>query len=184
MSILQKHYQSIVSKLKEELNYENIMQVPSLSKIVLNVGLKQTDNLTKSLEKVIEELTTISGQKAVKTYARKSIAGFKLREGMPLGAMVTLRGKSMYYFLERLIHVAIPRIRDFKGLNPKSFDGRGNYNLGIKEHIIFPEINVDKVDSYHGLNVTLVSTAKNNEEGYRLFEKLGVPFVKTTLKSS
>ncbi len=184
MTNLYKHYKKIVPELKTELNYNNVMEVPCLSKIVLNVGLSQSDNITKSLEKVVEELTSIAGQKAIKTFAKKSIAGFKLREGMPLGAKVTLRGNSMYYFLERLIAVAIPRIRDFKGLSVKSFDGRGNYNLGIKEHIIFPEIDIDKVDSYHGLNVTIVSTAKDNEAAHLLLKKLGMPFKKDLVKQA
>ena len=178
MSNLYKKYKSMLPELQKELQYKNIMQVPSLNKIVLNVGLSQSDNISKALKTVLDELTQITGQKAIKTYARKSIAGFKLREGMPLGAKVTLRGERMYHFLERLIHVAIPRIRDFKGLNPKSFDGRGNYSLGIKEQIIFPEIDVDKVDSYHGLNITIASTAKTNLESYALLNKLGMPFIK------
>ena len=175
---MQKYKDQIVGALKEEFSYASVMQVPRLEKIVLNVGMGDASANPKGLEVAIEELATITGQRPVKTMARKSIAGFKLREGMPMGARVTLRGQRMFEFLERLVNVALPRVRDFKGLNPNGFDGRGNYNMGIKEQIVFPEIDVDKVDSYHGMNITMVSTAKTDGEAHSLFTKLGLPFRK------
>ena len=175
---MQKYKDEIVGALKEEFKFTTIMQVPRLEKIVLNVGMGDASANPKGLEVALEELATITGQRPVKTIARKSSAGFKLREGMPMGARVTLRGKRMFEFLERLVNVALPRVRDFKGLNPKGFDGSGNYNMGIKEQIIFPEIDVDKVDIYHGMNITMVTTAKNDEEARSLFTRLGLPFKK------
>ena len=177
-ALLQKYKKEIVPALREQFAYASVMQVPRLEKIVLNVGMGSAIGNPKGLEVAQEELGLITGQRAVKTMARKSIAGFKLREGMPLGAKVTLRGQRMFEFLERLVNVALPRVRDFKGLNPKGFDGRGNYNLSIKEQIIFPEIDVDKVDSYHGMNITFTTTAQNDEEGLAFLERMGFPFRK------
>lgn len=177
MSILQQKYKKeLVPLLKRELGLRNVMQVPRLEKIVINVGVGQALSNPKSLEVSYEELGTITGQRAVKTYARKSIAAFKLRESMPIGCMVTLRGQRMFAFLDRLINITLPRVRDFRGLSPRSFDGRGNYNLSLKEQIVFPEIDVDKVDSYHGMNITVVSTSQKDEEARALLRYLGMPF--------
>jgi large subunit ribosomal protein L5 len=152
------------------------MAVPKLSKIIVNMGLGEAVSDPKVLDRAVEELATITGQKPVITKARKSIAGFKLRAGMPIGCMVTLRKERMYEFFERLVNVALPRVRDFKGVSPKAFDGRGNYTLGIREQLIFPEINYDKVDKLRGLSIAIVTTAKTDEEGYQLLRELGVPF--------
>ena len=179
MSVLKKKYKDeIVSALKEQFSYKSVMQVPRLEKIVLNIGMGDAHTNPKALEVAMEELGLITGQRPVKTVARKSIAGFKLREGMILGTRVTLRGQRMWEFLERLINIDLPRVRDFKGLNPKAFDGHGNYNLSVKEQIIFPEIDVDKVDSYHGLNITMVTTAANDEEARALLTAFGMPYKK------
>ncbi len=177
MSLLQQKYKKeLVSLIRKELGLKNVMQVPYLEKIILNIGVGSAASEPKKLEQSAEELTTISGQRSVKTRARKSIAGFKLREGMHIGCMVTLRGQRMYAFLARLIDVALPRVRDFRGINRNAFDGRGNYNLSIKEQTIFPEIDVDKVSSYHGMNITLVSNTKSDDESRVLLEHLGMPF--------
>ena len=177
MSLLQQKFKKdIIPGLKQELGLKNIMEVPHLEKVVVNVGVGQAVSNPKSLEVAYEELATITGQRAVKTYARKSIAGFKLREGMPIGCMVTLRGQRMFAFLDRLVNITLPRVRDFRGLSPKAFDGRGNYNLSLKEQIVFSEIDVDKVDSYHGMNITVVSTAEKDEEARALLRRLGMPF--------
>ena len=179
MSALKKKYKDeIVSALKTEFSYKSVMQVPRLEKIILNIGMGDAHTNPKALEVAMEELGLITGQRPVKTIARKSIAGFKLREGMILGTRVTLRGQRMFEFLERLINIDLPRVRDFKGLNPKAFDGRGNYNLSVKEQIIFPEIDVDKVDSYHGLNITMVTTARTDDEGRALLTAFGMPYRK------
>ena len=179
MSVLKKKYKDeIVSALKEQFSYKSVMQVPRLEKIVLNIGMGDAHTNPKALEVAMEELGLITGQRPVKTVARKSIAGFKLREGMILGTRVTLRGQRMWEFLERLINIDLPQVRDFKGLNPKAFDGRGNYNLSVKEQIIFPEIDGDKVDSYHGLNITMVTTAANDEEARALLTAFGMPYKK------
>ena len=178
MSLQQKYNKEIVPALKEELALKNVMELPRLKKIVVNVGVGQAVSNPKSLETVYDELAAIAGQRAVKTYARKSIAAFKLREGMPIGCMVTLRRQRMFSFLDRLINIILPRVRDFRGLNPRAFDGYGNYNLSLKEQIVFPEIDVDKVDSYHGMNITVVSTAKKDEEARALLRHLGMPFVR------
>lgn len=170
------YIQEIVPKLMKEFNYKSVMEVPKLEKIVLNMGLGEAIQNVKILDSAVEELAAISGQKAVITKAKKSIATFKLRQGMPIGAMVTLRQARMYEFLDRLLNVSIPRVRDFKGLSPKAFDGNGNYSLGIKEQLIFPEINYDKIDKIKGLNVTIVTTAKNDEESRALLKYLGMPF--------
>jgi large subunit ribosomal protein L5 len=179
MSSLQKEYKTkIASELKSHFSYKTVMQVPVLEKIVLNIGMGDAGTNPKGLEVALEELGLITGQRPVKTVARKSIAGFKLREGMTIGCKVTLRGARMYEFLERLTRIALPRVRDFKGLATTGFDGRGNYNFSIKEQIIFPEIDVDKVDSYHGMNITMVTTAKTNDEAMQLLTMLGLPFKK------
>jgi len=162
--------------LMESLKYKTVMQVPKLEKIVLNVGMGDAHSNTNYLNSVIEELTMITGQKAVKTVARKSIANFKIREGYDVGCRVTLRGIMMYEFIDRLINVALPRVRDFKGLSPKSFDTNGNYNFSIMEQIIFPEINFDKTEKIHGINVTIVTTAKSKEEALALLKEFRMPF--------
>ena len=177
MSRLQEQYNSEISKnLFKKLNYKNIHEVPKISKIVLNLGLGEAKDDAKIIEKAQEELSLIAGQKAIKTKAKKAIAGFKIRAGMPLGVSVTLRNKIMYEFLDRLINIAIPRIRDFRGLETNSFDGNGNYSFGIKEQIIFPEINYDKIDKVRGLNITICTTAKNNEDGLELLRNFNMPF--------
>jgi len=162
--------------LMQEFGYRNPMQVPKITRVVLNMGLGEAIQNIKVLESAVEELKDISGQKAIITRAKKSIAAFKVREGMPIGCMVTLRGERMYHFLDKLFNVALPRVRDFKGISPNSFDGRGNFSLGIKEQIIFPEIDYDKIDKIKGLNVTIVTTAKTDEEGRFLLKTLGMPF--------
>lgn len=174
--ILAKYKESVSGELMSHFAYKSFMQVPRLEKITINIGIGDAHSNPKSLEKAMDELAAITGQAPIKTISRKSIAGFKIREGMVLGCKVTLRSEKMYEFLSRLINVAIPRIRDFKGINPKSFDGRGNYNMSINEQIIFPEINVDKVDTYHGMNITMVTTARTDDEAKFLLEKLGMPF--------
>ncbi len=177
MSRLQEQYKAEISKnLFEKLNCKNIHEVPKITKIILNIGLGEAKDDVKLVEKAQEELSLIAGQKAVKTKAKKAIAGFKIRAGMPLGVSVTLRNKIMYEFLDRLINIAIPRIRDFRGLNPKSFDGNGNYSMGIKEQIIFPEINYDKIDKVRGLNITICTTAKNNNDSLELLKSFNMPF--------
>ena len=179
MSRLRKLYQTeVVPKLIEIFNYRNPLQVPRLEKIVINMGLGEAVQNIKILESASEELAQISGQKPVITRARKSIAAFKLRKGMPIGCMVTLRGNRMYDFYDKLVNIALPRVRDFHGVSPRSFDGRGNYTLGIKEQIIFPEIDYDKIDRIKGMNVTIVTTAETDEEGRVLLELLGMPFRK------
>tara|TARA_B100001123_G_C15146407_1_gene961717 strand:- start:614 stop:1165 length:552 start_codon:yes stop_codon:yes gene_type:complete len=167
---------TIKSKLMEKFQYKNIHQVPKITKIVLNMGIGDAKDDSKILDKAQEELTLITGQKAVKTKARKAIAGFKIREGMNLGVSVTLRNKIMYEFLDRLINIAMPRIRDFRGLNKNSFDGKGNFTLGIKEQIIFPEINYDKIDKVRGLNITICTSTDNNSEALELLKGFNMPF--------
>lgn len=166
----------IVPKLMNEMSYKSIMQVPKIEKIVINMGLGEAIQNVKILDSAVEELAKISGQKAVITKAKKSIASFKLRQGMPIGCMVTLRKDRMYEFLDRLMNISLARVRDFKGLSPKAFDGKGNYSLGVKEQLIFPEIDYDKIDKIKGLNVTIVTTAKTDEEGRALLKYLGMPF--------
>jgi large subunit ribosomal protein L5 len=165
-----------VPALKEQFNYKNVMQVPRLTKIVVNTSMADALNDVKVLETAAREIADITGQRPVLTKARKSIANFKLREGNTIGARVTLRGKMMYEFLNRLVNIALPRVRDFKGVSPKSFDGRGNYTLGLTEQIIFPEINFDKVSNVHGMNITFVTTARTDEEGRALLKNMGMPF--------
>ncbi len=174
-NLRRKYEEEVVPKLQKAFNYKSPMQVPRLQKIVINRGVGAAVNDKKLVDISVQELTLIAGQKAVPTYARRSIAGFKLREGMPIGARVTLRGNRMYEFLERLIRTALPRVRDFRGVSPK-LDGRGNYTLGIEEQIVFPEIDVDKVDKIMGMDITIVTSAKTDEEGFMLLAELGMPF--------
>lgn len=177
MSEMKAHYETqVVPKLMETFGYTNRMQVPRVEKVVLNMGLGQAIQNIKILDTAAEELKLIAGQKPVVTRAKRSIAAFKLRTGMPIGVAVTLRRQRMYDFLTKMINVAMARVRDFRGLSPKAFDGRGNYTLGIKEHIIFPEIDFDKVETIKGLNVTIVTTAKTDEEGRELLRLMGIPF--------
>ncbi len=176
---LKAHYdEKIRSSMKEEFGYKNDMQIPKLEKIVLNMGIGEAVNDTKKVKSAQEDLSTIAGQHAVITKAKNSIAGFKVREEMPLGTKVTLRGARMYEFLDRLINIAMPRIRDFRGVSEKSFDGRGNYAMGIKEHIVFPEINFDKVDEVWGMDVIMVTTAKTDAEARSLLAGFNMPFRK------
>ena len=168
--------QEVVPKLIETFKYKNVMEVPKFSKVVLNMGLGEAIQNVKILETAAEELKAIAGQHPVITRAKKSIAAFKLREGMPIGCMVTLRQERMFDFLQKLVNVALPRVRDFRGVSAKAFDGRGNYSLGIKEHIIFPEIDYDKIDAIKGLNVSIVTTARTDEEGKELLRLMGMPF--------
>ena len=161
----------------EKFHYRNMYQIPKISKIVLNMGIGEAKEDEKILDRAQEELALISGQRAVKTRAKKAIANFKIREGMPLGVSVTLRNKIMYEFLDRLINIAIPRIRDFRGLNPKSFDGNGNYTLGLKEQIIFPEINYDNIDKIRGLDITICTTSSSNAEAFELLKNFNMPFL-------
>ncbi len=166
----------IRERLKERFEYHSIMQVPRVLKITVNMGVGEAKTNAKALDSAVEELTTITGQRAQIRRARKSIAGFKIREGMPIGAKVTLRGARMYEFLDRLVSIALPRIRDFRGLSAQSFDGRGNYSLGVREQIIFPEIDYDDIDSVRGLDVAITTSAKTDEEGLALLRELGLPF--------
>ncbi len=176
MSLKEYYDQEVVPKLIEAFNYKNVFEVPRLKKVVLNIGLGEAIHNIKLLDSAKAELMLISGQAPVITRAKKSVAAFKLREGMPIGCMVTLRRKQMYDFYEKLVNIALPRVRDFRGISPKAFDGRGNYTLGIKEQIIFPEIEYDKIDTIKGMNITVVTTARNNEEGRELLKLLGMPF--------
>ncbi len=171
-----RYEQDVRTELMKELGFENPMQAPRLDKIVVNMGLGEAINNGKIIDASVEQLTAITGQKPVVTRARKSIANFKLRQGQSIGAMVTLRGDRMYEFFDRLVSIALPRVRDFKGVSPKAFDGKGNYTLGVREQIIFPEINYDKVEKIKGLNITVVTTARNDEEGRALLRRLGMPF--------
>ena len=174
---LKKQYEDQVrARLKELFSYSSIMQAPRIEKITLNMGVGEAKTNAKALDSAIEELTIIAGQRAQLRRARKSIAGFKIRAGMPIGAKVTLRGARMYEFLDRLVSIALPRIRDFRGLPPSSFDGKGNYSLGIREQIIFPEINYDDVETIRGLDVAITTTARTDEEGLALLRELGLPF--------
>ncbi len=179
MARLKEKYQvELVPQLKKDLQLDNVMEVPRVEKVVVNMGLGEAIQNIKILEAAVEELTKITGQKAVITKAKKSIATYKLREGMPIGCRVTLRRAQAYEFLDRLINIALPRVRDFKGVSPKGFDGRGNYTLGIREEIIFPEIDFDKIDKVKGMNVTIVTTARTDEEGRALLAAMGMPFRK------
>lgn len=177
MSRLRELYRDeIIPKMIEKFNYKNPMQVPVIEKVVLNMGVGEAIQNAKSLDGAVADLTMISGQKPVVTRARKSIAGFKLRQGMSIGCKVTLRGERMYDFLDKLINVALPRVRDFRGVSPNAFDGRGNYTLGIKEQLIFPEIDYDKIDKVRGLEVVIVTTARTDEEARELLRLMGMPF--------
>jgi large subunit ribosomal protein L5 len=179
MTRLRELYESkIKADLIKKFGYKNSMMAPKLEKIVLNMGLGEAVNDRKVVDKAVEEMTAIAGQKALATMAKKSIAGFKLREEMAIGSKVTLRGARMYEFLDRLVNIAMPRIRDFRGISPKSFDGRGNYAMGIKEHIIFPEIDYDKVDKMRGMDIVFVTTANTNEEAKELLSAFNMPFIK------
>jgi large subunit ribosomal protein L5 len=174
---LQERYrQEIVPALSKEFSFDNVMQVPRVTKIVLNIGLGEALQNAKAIDAAVADLTAIAGQKPVVTRAKKSVANFKLREGQAIGAMVTLRGARMYEFLDRLINVALPRIRDFRGVNRRSFDGRGNYSIGLREQIMFPEIEYDKVDKLRGLEISIVTSARNDAEGYALLKQFGMPF--------
>lgn len=174
--LLAKFQKEIVSDLMKEFSYRNVMEVPRLRKITLNMGLGEAIGNPKLIESAVDEMMAITGQRPVVTKAKKSVASFKLRAGMKIGVMVTLRRAKMYEFFDRMVNVAIPRVRDFKGVSPKSFDGRGNYTLGIKEQIVFPEIDYDKIEKIKGLNVSIVTTARNDEEGRALLQHLGMPF--------
>lgn len=176
--IREQYKQDVVPALTEEFGYKNLYQVPKLEKIVLNIGLGEAVANGRALDAAVGDLTTIAGQRPVITRAKKSIASFKLRAGMPIGAVVTLRGDRMYEFLDRLVATALPRIRDFRGISPNSFDGRGNYTLGLREQIMFPEIDYDKIDKVRGLEISIVTSAKTDEEGRRLLALLGMPFAK------
>ena len=168
----------VAPALMKKFAYKSPMQIPKLDKIVINVGAGDAKDNAKAIDSIIEEITMITGQKAVPTYARKSVANFKLREGMKIGVKVTLRGDRMYEFLDRLFNFALPRVRDFKGINPNAFDGRGNYSLGLKEQLIFPEIEYDKVDKIRGMDVAFVTTARTDEEARELLTQLGAPFAR------
>ncbi|NEP56144.1 MAG: 50S ribosomal protein L5 [Symploca sp. SIO2G7] len=170
------YQEKVVPKLKEQFGYQNIHQVPRLVKITVNRGLGEASQNAKALESSLNEIATITGQKPVVTRAKKAIAGFKIRQGMPVGVMVTLRSERMYSFLNRLIHLALPRIRDFRGISPRSFDGRGNYSLGIREQLIFPEVDYDSIDQIRGMDIAIITTANTDEEGRALLKEMGMPF--------
>ncbi|MBT9394771.1 50S ribosomal protein L5 [Hymenobacter sp. NST-14] len=172
----EKYQKEVVPALQEKFQFKSIMQVPRITKICINRGIGSAVADKKLVDNGVDELTTITGQKAVPTIAKRSVSNFKLREGMPIGARVTLRGAQMYEFLDRLLTVALPRVRDFKGINDKGFDGRGNYTLGVKEQIIFPEISIDKIKAIAGMDITFVTTAENDEQSYELLKAFGMPF--------
>ena len=174
----EKYLKEIVPSLKKKYNYKSVMEVPKLDKIVINMGVGDATTNSKMLEAAVEDLALISGQKPIITKAKKSIAGFKVREGQAIGCKVTLRGENMYNFLDKLISISLPRVRDFRGVSPKAFDGRGNYTLGIKEQLIFGEIKFNKVVKVRGMDIVLVTTAKTNEEAFDLLDELGIPFRK------
>jgi large subunit ribosomal protein L5 len=172
----QKYSEVVVSSMMQEFAYKNVMQVPRVEKITVNIGVGEATQNAKAVDTAVAELTAIVGQKPVVTKSKKAIANFKLREGMPIGCMVTLRRERMYEFLDRLIHVALPRVRDFKGISDRSFDGRGNYSLGLREQVIFPEIQADKVEKTRGMTITITTTAKTDQEGRALLKFMGMPF--------
>ncbi|CBH22306.1 50S ribosomal subunit protein L5 [Acetoanaerobium sticklandii] len=173
-----KYDQEIIKALMEKFNYSNVMEVPKLEKVIINMGVGEAKDNAKILDVAIAELEKIAGQKAVTTKSRKSVANFKIREGMPIGAKVTLRGDNMYYFVDKLVNISLPRVRDFRGVSKDAFDGRGNYALGIKEQLIFPEIEYDKVDKVRGMDIIFVTTAKTDEEARELLRLIGMPFAK------
>lgn len=176
---LQERYKNeITASLMKKFNYESVMQVPKVEKIVINMGLGEAVQNPKILDSAVADLALISGQKPVITRAKKSIAGFKLREGMPIGVKVTLRGERMYYFMDKLFNISLPRVRDFRGISNKAFDGRGNYTLGLKEQLVFPEIDYDKIDKIRGMDIVFVTTANTDEEAHELLDQLGMPFAK------
>ncbi len=170
--------ENVVSKLTEKFGYKNVMQVPKLVKVVINVGAGEARDNSKVINSILEDLGIITGQKAVVCTARRSVANFKVREGMKIGAKVTLRGDKMYEFLDRFFNLALPRVRDFRGINPKSFDGKGNYNMGVKEQLIFPEIDYDKIDSIRGMDISISTTAQTDDEARELLRLMGAPFAK------
>jgi len=174
----EKYQQEVVSTLRKEFNYKNPMQVPGVHKVVVNIGLGEVIQNAKAMDAAVGDLAAITGQRPVITRAKRSVAAFKLREGMQIGCMVTLRGDRMYQFLDKLLNVALPRLRDFQGVSPEAFDGRGNYTLGLREQLVFPEIDYDKVDKVRGMEVSIVTTARTDEEGRRLLKLMGMPFKK------
>ena len=174
----EKYQQEVVSALQKEFNYKNPMQIPTVHKVVVNIGMGEAIQNAKAMDAAISDLSIITGQRPVITRAKRSVATFKLREGMQIGCMVTLRGERMYYFLDKLMNVALPRLRDFQGVSPEAFDGRGNYTLGLREQLVFPEIDYDKVDKVRGMEVSIVTTARTDEEGRRLLRLMGMPFKK------
>lgn len=174
----EKYQQEVVPALQKEFSYKNPMQVPTVHKVVVNIGMGEAIQNAKAMDAAISDLSVITGQRPVITRAKRSVATFKLREGMQIGCMVTLRGERMYYFLDKLMNVALPRLRDFQGVSPEAFDGRGNYTLGLREQLVFPEIDYDKVDKVRGMEVSIVTTARTDEEGRRLLRLMGMPFKK------
>lgn len=178
LNMKEQYGKEVVPALQKEFSYKNVMQVPRIEKITLNMGVGEAVGDKKLIESAVAEMERLAGQKAVVTKARKSVAGFKIREGWPIGVKVTLRGERMWDFFDRLVHIAIPRVRDFRGLNPKSFDGRGNYSMGVREQIIFPEIDYDKVDKIRGMDITITTTAGTDDEGRELLKAFGFPFKK------
>ncbi len=174
----EKYAKEVAPALMEKFGYKNVMEIPKLEKVIINMGIGDAKENPKGLEVAVQELTIISGQKPVVTKAKKSVANFKLREGMPVGAKVTLRGDKMFHFADKLMNISLPRVRDFRGVNPNSFDGRGNYALGIKEQLIYPEIEYDKIDKVRGMDIIFVTTAKTDEEARELLKLLGMPFTK------
>ncbi|CAM3609250.1 50S ribosomal protein L5 [Erysipelothrix urinaevulpis] len=178
MNLKEQYNTQVVASLVEQFNYTSVMQAPKIEKIVVNMGVGEAINNSRFLDEAVEELTQITGQQPVITKAKKSIANFKLRDGMPIGCKVTLRGEKMYDFLEKLIKLALPRVRDFRGISSSAFDGRGNYTFGVKEQLIFPEIDFDKVNKVRGMDITIVTSAKTDQEGHALLKELGMPFEK------
>lgn len=174
----EKYTKEVVPALRKEFNYKNPMQVPAINKVVVNIGMGEAIQNAKAMDAAISDLATITGQRPVITRAKHSVAAFKLREGMQIGCMVTLRGEQMYYFLDKLMNVALPRLRDFQGVSPDAFDGRGNYTLGLREQLVFPEIDYDKIDKVRGMEVSIVTTARTDEEGRQLLRLMGMPFKK------
>jgi large subunit ribosomal protein L5 len=172
----ERYEKEIVPALQKEFGYDNVMRVPQVHKLVINIGMGEAIANAKAMDNAVRDITDITGQRPVVTKAKRSIASFKLRQGMPIGVMVTLRGQRMWDFLDKLVNVALPRLRDFQGVSPDSFDGRGNYTLGLKEQLVFPEVDYDKIDKVRGMEVTVVTTARNDEEGRRLLQMLGMPF--------